>query len=305
MDPSQTPFGTPPDGVTPNFVNPHSTGYIPRIGIYVSIPLMLFFLTLRIGTRVRLAHVLGPDDSMCSPLILLVFNRRSWFNNMVSVTCILAAVSIRRRNSSQVAATSACRILTRRPRTGLYYNILWSHFSLYVLNLDTASNEVRIESEYSPVIDLGNPLGRHLWDVPLSDLTDRFFQSALVSLIFSNLAIMFIKISLLLLYLRIFELFTWARTAIWSGLVATLVFYVTCDAVIVGVCVSSASQIPMELALTGDCVQAEVKTAFAAAWFGTIIDFYILAIPIRFISSLMLNKQRRIGVLAIFMTGLL
>lgn len=61
----------------------------------------------------------------------------------------------------------------------------------------------------------------------------------------------------------------------------------------------------MELDLTGDCVEAEVKTAFAAAWFGTIIDFYILAIPIRFISSLMLNKQRKIGVLAIFMTGLL
>lgn len=61
----------------------------------------------------------------------------------------------------------------------------------------------------------------------------------------------------------------------------------------------------MGLTTMGNCVEVEVKTALAAGWFGTFIDFYILAIPIRLISGLMLNKQRKIGVLAIFMTGLL
>lgn len=139
----------------------------------------------------------------------------------------------------------------------------------------------------------------------MSDLTDRFFQRVLISLVLSNLAMMFIKMSLLIFYLRIFELFIWARTAIWIGLVAILIFYITCDAVILGFCVSPSGQIRMESTIKGNCLEADVKTALAAAWFGTFIDFYILAIPVQLISSLMLNRQRKIGVLAVFMTGLL
>lgn len=139
----------------------------------------------------------------------------------------------------------------------------------------------------------------------MSDVTDRFLLAALLSLGFSNLGIMFIKTSLLIFYLHVFKPVTWARIAIWSGLIAVLIFYITCDAVLLGFCISRSGRTWMGLTITGSCVEVEVKTALAAGWFGTLIDFYVLAIPIRLISGLMLNKRRKIGVLAIFMTGLL
>ncbi|KAI7784317.1 hypothetical protein LA080_010100 [Diaporthe eres] len=114
----------------------------------------------------------------------------------------------------------------------------------------------------------------------------------------------FTKISLLIFYLRIFEPFMWARTAIWTSLITILIFYTTCDAVILGACFSPSGQIRMDTTIAGEGFQADVKTALVAAWFGTIIDFYILAIPVVLISGLMLNRQRKICVLAIFMTGL-
>lgn len=70
IDLSQIPSGQPPEGVMPNFVDPESIGYIPRIGIYILLPLMLIFLALRIGTRVKLNHV-GADDSTWMPHLFL------------------------------------------------------------------------------------------------------------------------------------------------------------------------------------------------------------------------------------------
>lgn len=52
----------------------------------------------------------------------------------------------------------------------------------------------------------------------------------------------------------------------------------------------------MELKTIEHCVEAEMKPALAAGWFGTFIDFYILAVPVRLISS-------KIGAVAIFMNG--
>ena len=152
---------------------------------------------------------------------------------------------------------------------------------------------------------MGSPLGRHQWDVPVSDVTNGFIRTILLSLLFSNFGIMFIKISLLVFYLRIFKPVLWARIAIWSGLVAVLIFYVACNIVLLAVCVPKSGTTYVELTTTTNCTTVEFRISLAVGWFGTFLDFYILAIPIRLISTLMLNKQRKIGILAIFMTGLL
>ncbi|KAJ0116400.1 hypothetical protein J7T55_007380 [Diaporthe amygdali] len=214
IDLSQIPSGQPPEGVMPNFVDPESIGYIPRIGIYILLPLMLIFLALRIGTRVKLNHV-GADDI------------------------------------------------------------------------------------------LGNLLGRHQWDVPLSEVTNHFVRTLTISLIFSNFATMLIKVSLLLFYLRIFNPVLWARVAIWAGLVASVVFYAISNIVMLSVCVPPSGKTWLETAASPNCTSVEYKVTLAGGWFGTIADFFIIAIPVRLISTLVVNKQRKVGILAIFLTGLL
>ncbi|KAI2625718.1 hypothetical protein GGR54DRAFT_511638 [Hypoxylon sp. NC1633] len=56
---------TPPDGVTPNFVDPPSVAPATRIIIGVSMVVMYCFLALRIYTRLWVTHSFGVDDCLC------------------------------------------------------------------------------------------------------------------------------------------------------------------------------------------------------------------------------------------------
>lgn len=67
MDLSQIPAAQPPEGVTPNFVNPPSLATLYRVIIYVFMPLMSALVLVRLGTRLRQMHKLVADDSMYTP----------------------------------------------------------------------------------------------------------------------------------------------------------------------------------------------------------------------------------------------
>lgn len=64
MDLSQIPAAQPPEGVTPNFVDPPSLAALYRITIYIFMPLMSALVILRLGTRFRQMHKLVADDCM-------------------------------------------------------------------------------------------------------------------------------------------------------------------------------------------------------------------------------------------------
>lgn len=61
LDLSKIPAAVPPPGIIPNFIDPPSLEEFPKIVTYITLPLMVFFLGLRIYARVRLASV-GVDD---------------------------------------------------------------------------------------------------------------------------------------------------------------------------------------------------------------------------------------------------
>lgn len=62
QDLSKIPLGQSSDGVIPNLVDPVSIGYVPRIGIYVLLAIMLTAVVLRIATRAKVTHTIGLDD---------------------------------------------------------------------------------------------------------------------------------------------------------------------------------------------------------------------------------------------------
>lgn len=153
--------------------------------------------------------------------------------------------------------------------------------------------------------DLGNPLGRHQWDIPASQITDGFVRATFEGILLQYLAVLFIKISILVFYLRLFKPILWARIAIWTGLAALLGFYITINIVLLAICIPRHGKTWREVSSKQDWQTALIRTSLAAGWFGTLADLYILAIPIRLLSTLNLSRKHKFGVMAIFLTGLM
>lgn len=153
--------------------------------------------------------------------------------------------------------------------------------------------------------DLGNPLGKHQWDIPVSQITDQFVRTTFVGVVLQYLAVMLIKASILVFYLKISERIRWARIAIWTGLAAVLGFYIIVIIVLLAICVPGDGHSWVLASAKHKWQAAALDTAVAAGWFGTIADFYILAIPMRLLSTLKLGRKQKFGVMAIFLTGLL
>ncbi|KAI0552665.1 hypothetical protein F4679DRAFT_44635 [Xylaria curta] len=152
---------------------------------------------------------------------------------------------------------------------------------------------------------IGNPEGRHGWDIPLAAvLVDHtWFNSTFASLLLYTTANMFTKITLLALYLRLFEPAFGARLAIWLGIIVTILFYTTTFFVYIGLCARAGMPIA-ESVLEPRCSNGNLAVSKAQGWYSLISDTYILIIPISLVWRLTLNLKRKLGVTAIFLTGL-
>jgi hypothetical protein len=66
MDPNvdywKVPAATPPDGITPNFVNPPSVGYQQTTTNIVVLVIMIIVVLLRLYTRIFIVKSFGYDD---------------------------------------------------------------------------------------------------------------------------------------------------------------------------------------------------------------------------------------------------
>jgi hypothetical protein len=66
MDPNvdywEVPAATPPDGITPNFVDPPSVGYQQTTTNIVVLVIMIIVVLLRLYTRIFIVKSFGYDD---------------------------------------------------------------------------------------------------------------------------------------------------------------------------------------------------------------------------------------------------
>jgi hypothetical protein len=61
-DLSKVPCSPPPPGRQSNFIDPPSQAWQPRLAIYMTLPLTIIFVVLRVYTRFSLKHGLKMDD---------------------------------------------------------------------------------------------------------------------------------------------------------------------------------------------------------------------------------------------------
>lgn len=113
--------------------------------------------------------------------------------------------------------------------------------------------------------------------------------------------IFFAKVSILLLYLRIFSINTPLRISVHIGMLVMALFY-TATA---GIAISSVIRCVGLAAQTLDfCNTTIVLVQLLNSIFNVVTDFWILLLPMPHIMKIQLPNSRKIGLFAVFAAGL-
>ncbi|KXX74197.1 Inducible T-cell costimulator, partial [Madurella mycetomatis] len=117
---------------------------------------------------------------------------------------------------------------------------------------------------------------------------------------------MWVKVTLLVLYLRIFRPSLRANIMIWLGIGICVLFYVICVVTALVNCLPINKSLPInDPTGSSACGQPQLNLALTQSVFSVITDFYVLTIPMSLVLGLHLPFGRKIGVSALFLTGLL
>ena len=116
--------------------------------------------------------------------------------------------------------------------------------------------------------------------------------------------IFFAKTALLLLYLRIFGSKRLTRYYIYFGLGFAFCLYWINIPINSVYCALGPGESWSDLSLGVKC-RKSVILGLVQGSLNVVLDLFILALPIPIVIALQMSKKRRIGVLAVFMTGIL
>ncbi|KAI1748061.1 hypothetical protein F4782DRAFT_386685 [Xylaria castorea] len=158
----------------------------------------------------------------------------------------------------------------------------------------------------------GSPLGPHQWDVRLSHFNASFLERTLISIVLFSLSSLFVKTALLALYLRVFAPNRTARMMIWAGITTIVVFYIASIVLNISFCVPISMTTPVpdrdawaRKLKASNCSQPVYNLNAATGLFGVVSDLYVLIIPVSMVYKLRIPRNRKLGILGIFLTGLL
>jgi hypothetical protein len=167
---------------------------------------------------------------------------------------------------------------------------------------------------------LGKPLGPHQWDVRLVTIGKEFVRvifptststsanaqqlSTVVFIMYSISAIV-IKLSILLLYRRLFWVRRTARYMVWIGATVISLFYVGGIISSLVHCVPRKGEGWLAPSSQHRCGQPELQLSAGQGVFGVISDFYLLMIPMLQVGRLKVPISQKFGIGAVFLTGLL
>ena len=143
--------------------------------------------------------------------------------------------------------------------------------------------------------------GRHLWNISVRNFIHYAYLINASSVVYS-VTILFAKLSILLLYLRVFSPARGVRFAILAVITANVIIYV------IGMFIEIFRCKPRKKIwftwIEGECISQIAANITGAVW-NTVSDFVILIIPLNTVRALNVKKSSKIGVMAILATGLL
>ncbi|KAI4170114.1 MAG: hypothetical protein LQ348_007176 [Seirophora lacunosa] len=146
---------------------------------------------------------------------------------------------------------------------------------------------------------------KHLWDTTIGDFSDKGFIEELVVVALYGPVIFLVKLALFLLYLHLFGRLRWLRWLVWLGILVTGCFYVSGPIVVFTLCAPSRGDSWLGMSFKSKCRNGLQDYGVAQGTINLLSDFYLLVVPIPAVLALQLPKKKKIGVIAIFMTGFL
>ena len=145
---------------------------------------------------------------------------------------------------------------------------------------------------------------RHAWDLPIISYTSSYFKIILAKTFIGALALLFSKLSILLLLFRVFSTNRRTRYFVYFGIGWAVIISST------GIVVAGALCSPRHDE-SFDSLKAIERYTHQKTWavvqgaLNVALDSYILYLPIPLVCALQLGLKKEIGVLGIFMTGLM
>ena len=155
---------------------------------------------------------------------------------------------------------------------------------------------------YSSLVIHTRHYARHSWDLPLSDFTGGYFKIILVETFIGALGLLFSKLSILLLLLRLFSPNRWTRRLVIIGMCWATVVTATSIIIAGALCAPRPRESFASLSLLSRCQRQKTWAVIQGAS-NVLLDFYILYLPLPLIWGLNLSMKRKLGVTGIFMTG--
>lgn len=150
-------------------------------------------------------------------------------------------------------------------------------------------------------------MGRgNLKSVSVSVCMDRDSKATQISTINELLfgpAAFFAKLSILLLYLRIFGPNKKLRYVTYASIAVIFAFYTTIIVVPGVLCTRRPSETWLESRYSPRCIRTDNPIAYSLGVFGVFSNLFIYLLPLRVIWHLQMPLRRKIGVSAIFATG--
>ena len=137
----------------------------------------------------------------------------------------------------------------------------------------------------------------------MNELTVAFLQKIYAVQGMYSPIILIVKISLFLLYFRIFSRIWRTKMLIYFGIGVNTVFYAISTTLVLYFCGPTHGHNFIQAFADYNCVVQARTLADVQASFNIASDIYLLCIPIPVVSRLQLSKKKKVGVSAIFMTG--
>ncbi|KAL8641176.1 MAG: hypothetical protein Q9228_001992 [Teloschistes exilis] len=145
--------------------------------------------------------------------------------------------------------------------------------------------------------------GVHAWDLKVDDTRNAPFLFALLLESLYGPFIWIIKLSMFLMYLQLFGTRRYFRHLVWAGLLLSGLYYFSATVASVVLCAPRGRQTYIMSFATPRC-RKSIQLLVVTGIYNVMSDLYLLLLPIRETMRLHNSLRKRIGVLAVFMTGL-
>lgn len=118
-----------------------------------------------------------------------------------------------------------------------------------------------------------------------------------------GIIMLFAKLSLFLLLLRLFGKLRWMRILVYIGIVFNTLYSVACFIAFWVMCAPPYGESWTLYLDSPKCIQT-IQLGYTQSSLNIVCDFYLLLIPIPAVMGLQLPLKKKIGIILVFMTGL-